>query len=112
MSIGSVSPKQDQRVLLNRHERAGAEWRVRGLARRRLDRPARAEAARGQREDHRLRVRIEEEEERVAGDRLAVRRTLADLAAVEEDAERPRLGIRPLALSHPAAVRPEPPRVG
>jgi hypothetical protein len=96
----SSSPEQDERVLLHRDESACADPLFRRVARRQLDLPARAEAPRGEREDHRLGVRVEDEQERVAEERLAVWRPLADLTAVEEDAERPRLA-RPVPLRHP-----------
>src|SRR6188472_659935 len=107
----SDSPEQQERVLLHGDESAGPE-RLRGrLAGRELDLPARAEAPRRQGEHDRLRVHIEDEQERLAEERLPVRCALADLATVEEDAERPRLSARPVPLRHPPPVRPEPPRV-
>ena len=66
--------------------------RPRAVAGRELDLPARAEAPRRQRELDRFEVRVEEQEERVVHDLLAVRGARADLLAVEEDAERLRLG--------------------
>src|SRR5579884_3658770 len=103
--------QQQERVLLHRDERSRAERPLRRVARRELDLPPRAEAARRQREDDRFRVRVEDEEERVAEERLAVCRPLLDLPTVEKDAERARVRIRPVALRHAPPVRPEPPRV-
>src|SRR5215468_5156640 len=112
MRIGSVSPKHDQGVGVDRDEGACSERTLRRVAGRQLNLPPCAEPPRRQREDDRLEVRVEDEQERFTEDRLASRRLLANLPAVEEDPERPRLGARPVALSHPPPVRSEPPRVG
>ena len=71
-----------------------------------------AEAPRRQREGHVLVVGVEEQQERVVLDRLAARRAVGDLLAVEEDAEDVGGGLLPVALGHAPAVGAEPPDVG
>src|SRR5438132_3847895 len=98
-------------MLLHRDECPRSERSRRGLAGRQLDTPVCAEPARRKCEDYRLRMCVEDEEERVAEDRLSVRRPFPDLPAVEEDAEGARLRTVPVPLCHPPPVGPEPPCV-
>src|SRR3954466_14854816 len=74
-------------------------------------RPAEAEAARRQLERDRLVPRVEQDQERVVAERLAVRSRRGQLLAVQEDTERVRVAARPVALAHLAPVGPEPPDV-
>ena len=91
-----------------RREHAPLRLRLEG---RELERPAAPEPARRQREHDRPVPRVEEEQERVVDDRLALRRRRRDLPAVQEDAEHVRVAAAPVGLRHPAPVRPEPPDV-
>ena len=75
-------------------------------------RPAAAERHGGEREDDRVLPGVEEDQERVVDHRRALGAVGRDLGAVQEDAERERVVVAPVALRHLPSVRPEPPDVG
>ena len=77
-----------------------------------LELPARAEAPGGQPERDLLEMRVEEQEERLVAQLLPVRRLGVELLAVQEDADRARTGVVPVATRHPPAVGAHPPHVG
>ena len=75
------------------------------------ERPALAEAPVRQRERDVLVVGVEEQQERLVEDPLALLVRRGDLLAVEEHADRPLAGL-PVALGHAVPVGAEPPDVG
>ena len=87
----------------------GLELGIRG---RELERPPPAEARRRQPERQRVLPGVEEHEERVVDDRLALARLGHDLGAVEERPDSGRVAALPVAARHRAAVGTEPPDVG
>src|SRR3954463_11174005 len=109
----SGTSQQDERPALDRHLRPRGEHAL-GPAGpgRELDAPPRAEPPRRQGERDRLAVRVEEQEERVVRDLLAVRCPLRDLGPVQEPPECVRVLALPVLLRHPAPVWPEPPDIG
>src|SRR4051812_38586468 len=109
----SGTTQQNERAPVDVNLCAGGEGAFRrSFARRELDLPARAEAPRRQRERDRLAVGVEEEQERVVRDLRAFVRPTRDLLAVQEDADRVRVGTLPVLLRHPPTVGPEPPDIG
>src|SRR3954469_20430539 len=76
------------------------------------DLPPRSEAPRREAERDVLEVRVEEEQERVVAYVLAGLRLGPQLFAVQEDADRPRFEVVPVATRHAAAVRAHPPDIG
>src|SRR4051794_23490789 len=108
---GTTQQHERARVDVNLCTRGERALR-RTIARRELDLPARPEAPCRQRERDRLAVGVEEEQERVVGDLRALLRAVRDLLAVQEDADRVRVGALPVLLCHPTAVGPEPPDIG
>ena len=84
----------------------------RGVGGRELERPAAPEAHRRQPERERIAPRVEDHEERVVDDGLALVRLGHDLGAVQERPDRRCVTALPVLARHRAAVGPEPPDVG
>src|SRR5581483_6408924 len=55
--------------------------------------------------------RVEQEEEGLVGDGVALARPRRDLLSVQEQTDRAQLAVAPVAPRHLPAVRPEPPAV-
>src|SRR5882762_3930864 len=89
----SGTPQQNERAALDLQLGPRGDERPLGHAGpdRQLDPPPRAEPPRRQRERDRFAVRVEEQEERVVDDLLAVRCPIRDLGPVQEDPERVRV---------------------
>src|SRR3954471_18079791 len=92
-----TTAEQRERAAFDGHVRAGHEALAVQAARREHDLPPRPEATRGQAERDVLEVGVEEEQERVVTHLVATPRLGVQLVAVEEDADRARLDVVPVA---------------
>src|SRR5581483_1497956 len=111
-NLGLHAAEQRQRAILHDDLGAGADGALRGpFAGRERDLPPGPEPAGGERERDRIGVGVQEQQEGVVHDLLAVLGAGGDLVAVQEDPERPPRLLLPVALRHPAAVRAEPPHI-
>src|SRR3954470_6277379 len=89
------TPQDRDRPALDLDVAAGHETIPVARADRELDGPARSESPRRQPERNVLEMRVEEQEVRVVAHLLPVRRLVAELVAVQEDADRARLRVVP-----------------
>src|SRR6267142_1198954 len=105
-------PAQDgDRPVLDLHVGARHEAVAVAAACRQFELPVCSEAPRRQAEADVLEVRVEQQQVRVVTDRLTALRLRSQLLAVEEDADRARVDVVPVAPRHAPAVGAHPPHV-
>src|SRR5206468_1676073 len=107
----SRATEQRERARLDDHIGAGHQPVVVAVPGGQLELPASPESARRQPEADLLEEGVEEKQKRVVAHLIPLGCPRAELVAVQEDADRTRLGVVPVTTGHAAAVGPHPPDI-